>query len=161
MERIALCHCRLLGRFLRVLVGSGILHEEDGGERVVHRIAYLSHSRGARGDGACLRSMDAKADVSSRLARHGASAWLSQTGHSLLSRAFSRGDELEADVFAEALVRTAGGDPLAGESLLGNLASGSADQRVCIAWAYFATHPSLIDRVANLRAKRRIGPTRR
>ena len=87
--------------------------------------------------------------------RHGASAWLSQTGQTLLSRAFSRADEMEADVFAEALVRTAGGDPLAGESLLENLAGGTSDQSVGIAWAYLATHPSLTDRVANLQAKRR------
>ncbi len=87
--------------------------------------------------------------------RHGASAWLSQAGQTLLSRAFSRADELEADVFAEALVRTAGGDPLAGEGLLENLAGGSVGQSVGIVGAYFAAHPSARDRVANLRAKRR------
>ena len=86
--------------------------------------------------------------------RHGASAWLSQTGQTLLSRAFSRADELEADVFAEALLKAAGGDPLAGESLLENLARLTAGQSVGIAGTYLATHPSLMDRVANLRAKR-------
>ncbi len=87
--------------------------------------------------------------------RHGASVWLTQTGQTLLSRAFSKADELEADVFAQALVRTAGGDPLAGECLLENLARLIAGQSVGIAGGYFAAHPSLTDRVANLRAKRR------
>jgi beta-barrel assembly-enhancing protease len=85
---------------------------------------------------------------------HAASAWLSQTGHTLLSRAFSRADELEADVFAEALVRTAGGDPLAGESVLEKLANLATGQSIVVVGAYFATHPALSDRIANLRAKR-------
>ena len=86
--------------------------------------------------------------------RHAASAWLSQTGRQLLSRAFSRDDELEADVFAVALVGTAGGDALAGERLLEKLAQGSG-QSVSIAGDYLATHPPLMERVAKLRARRR------
>jgi predicted Zn-dependent protease len=87
--------------------------------------------------------------------KHAASAWLSKAGQQLLGRAFSRDDELEADVFAVALVGTAGGDVLAGERLLERLAQGFG-QSVGIAGDYFATHPSFIERVANLRARRRI-----
>jgi predicted Zn-dependent protease len=84
-----------------------------------------------------------------------ASAWLGRTGRTLLSRTFSRADELEADVFAQGLVRTAGGDPLAGESLLEALADLAAGQRVGIVGAYVATHPSMTDRIANLRTRGR------
>jgi len=81
--------------------------------------------------------------------RHAASAWLNQTGRQVLSRAFSRDEELEADAFAMALVETAGGDVLAGERLLQKL-----DRLAGIAGDYRATHPPLAERVANLRAKR-------
>jgi len=87
--------------------------------------------------------------------RSAASAWLGQAGRQLLDRAYSRDDELEADVFAVALVGTAGGDALAGERLLEKLAQGTAGQSVGIAGDYLATHPPLIERVANLRARRR------
>jgi predicted Zn-dependent protease len=70
--------------------------------------------------------------------RQGASAWLSQTGQSLLSRAFSRADELEADVVAEALLKAAGGDPLAGQNLLEELARLTVGQSVSIAGTFFA-----------------------
>ena len=83
-----------------------------------------------------------------------ASSWLNQAGRQVLSHAFSRDDEFDADTFAEALVRRAGGDPLAGESLLEKLAQLSAGHGVSIAGDYFATHPSLKERIANLRAKR-------
>jgi predicted Zn-dependent protease len=86
--------------------------------------------------------------------RHAASAWLSKTGRQLLSCAYSRDDELEADVFAVALVRTAGGDALAGERLLEKLAQGTSGQGVGIAGDYLATHPPLLERIANLRARR-------
>jgi len=75
----------------------------------------------------------------------------------LLSRAFSRTEELEADGFAETLVRTAGGDPLAGESLLEKLARPTAAQGGGIAGDYFAAHPALMDRVINLRVRRAQG----
>jgi len=86
---------------------------------------------------------------------HAASAWLSKAGRQMLGRAFSREDELEADVFAVALVGTAGGDALAGERLLEKLAQVTSGQNVGIAGDYLATHPPLIERVANLRARRR------
>jgi predicted Zn-dependent protease len=86
--------------------------------------------------------------------RHAASAWLSKAGRQLLGGAYSREEELEADAFAAALVGTAGGDALAGERLLEELARRASVQSVGIAGDYFATHPPLIERIANLRAKR-------
>jgi Zn-dependent protease with chaperone function len=86
--------------------------------------------------------------------RQAASAWLSKAGRQLLSRAYSRDDELEADVFAVALVGTAGGDALAGGRLLAKLAQGTSGQSFGIAGEYLVTHPSLIERIANLRARR-------
>jgi hypothetical protein len=59
------------------------------------------------------------------------------------------------DVFAVALVGTAGGDALAGERLLEKLAQGASGQSVGIAGKYLATHPPLIEPVTNLRARRR------
>ena len=88
--------------------------------------------------------------------RHAASAWLSTAGRQLLSRAFSREDELEEDGFAVALIGTAGGDALAGERLLEKLAQWTSGQSVGIAGDYFATHPSFMERVANLRVRRRV-----
>ena len=87
--------------------------------------------------------------------KHAASAWLSKAGRQLLDRAYSRDDELEADVFAVALVRTAGGDALVGERLLEKLAQGTSGQSVGIAGEYLATHPLPRERIANLRARRR------
>ncbi len=84
--------------------------------------------------------------------RNAASAWLSKAGQQLLGGAYSREDELEADVFAVALVGTAGGDPLAGEHLLEEL--GQRVQNVSFAGDYFATHPPFVERIANLRAIR-------
>src|SRR5947208_3472644 len=54
--------------------------------------------------------------------RHAASAWLSKAGRQLPGGSYSSDDELEADAFAVALVGTAGGDALAGERLLEELA---------------------------------------
>jgi predicted Zn-dependent protease len=90
--------------------------------------------------------------LSGRLA---ASAWLRNTGRQLLSRAFSRDDELEADVFALNLVETAGGDASAGERLLGKLVPGTSGPGVGLAGDYLATHPPFAERVANLHASRR------
>jgi predicted Zn-dependent protease len=87
--------------------------------------------------------------------RHAASAWLSKAGRQLLGSAYSRDDELEADAFAVALAGTAGGDALAGERLLERFAQRTSVQSVGVAGDYFASHPPLIERVANLRAKRR------
>ena len=86
--------------------------------------------------------------------RHAASAWLSKAGRQLLSAAYSKDDELEADVFAAALVGAAGGDALAGERLLEKLAQGTSGQSVGIAGDYLATHPPFVERIANLRARR-------
>ena len=84
--------------------------------------------------------------------RHAASAWLSKAGQQLLGGAYSSDDELEADAFAVALVGTAGGDALAGERFLEELAQ--RVQSIGIVGDYFASHPPLVERVANLRAKR-------
>ena len=86
--------------------------------------------------------------------RNAASAWLGKAGQQLLGSAYSRDDELEADVFAMALVGTAGGDALAGERLLEKLAQGTSGQSVGIVGGYLATHPPLMERVANLHATR-------
>jgi Zn-dependent protease with chaperone function len=86
--------------------------------------------------------------------RHAASAWIGQTGQQVLSRAFSTDDEIEADAFAVALVKAAGGDPLAGERLLGRLSQLTSGRSLSIAGFYFASHPPLTERIANLRAKR-------
>jgi beta-barrel assembly-enhancing protease len=88
--------------------------------------------------------------------RHAASAWLGKAGRQLLGCAYSLEDELEADAFAVALVGTAGGDALAGERLLEKLVHRTSVQRVGIAGDYFATHPPLTERIANLRAKRQV-----
>jgi beta-barrel assembly-enhancing protease len=83
--------------------------------------------------------------------RQAASAWLSRVGRQVLSRAYSRDQELEADAFAVALVKTAGGDARAAERLLGKLAGLTPDRSIDIAGSYFATHPPLCERVAHLR----------
>jgi Zn-dependent protease with chaperone function len=82
-----------------------------------------------------------------------ASAWLSQTGRQLLPRAFSRDNELEADAFAVALIRSAGGEASAAERLLGRLAQQTSAQKIGLPGDYFATHPPLMERVANIRAQ--------
>jgi len=82
--------------------------------------------------------------------RHATSAWLSKARQQRLGGAYSRDNELEADAFAVALVRTAGGDALAGERLLEEVAQ--RVQSVGIAGDYFATHPPLGERISNLRA---------
>jgi len=86
--------------------------------------------------------------------RQASSAWLGRAGRQALVCAYSREDELEADAFAVALIRTAGGDALAAERLLGKLARTNSGQGVGLAGDYFATHPPFAERVANLRAKR-------
>jgi len=87
--------------------------------------------------------------------RYAASVWLSKAGRQLLSRAFSRDNELEADAFAVTLVGAAGGDSSAGERLLQKLAQTTSGQGVSIAGEYLATHPPPTERIANLRAGRR------
>ena len=86
--------------------------------------------------------------------RHATSAWLSKAGRQLLSSAFSRDDELEADAFAGALIGTAGGDASAGERLLEKLYDRTSGRSVAIAGDYLGTHPPFRERIANLRARR-------
>lgn len=86
--------------------------------------------------------------------RNAASAWLNRAGQQLLDSAYSKDDEFEADAFAVALVGTAGGDTFAGERLLERLAQLTSSHSVGLPGNYFATHPPLIERVANLRARR-------
>jgi len=86
--------------------------------------------------------------------RHAASAWLNKAGQQMLGRGYSRDQELEVDLFATALVGTAGGDSLSGERLLENLAQRDSVLSVGSPGNYFATHLPLMERVANLRANR-------
>ena len=86
--------------------------------------------------------------------RSAASAWLGKVGQQTLSRAYSRENELEADSFALSLIRTCGGDELAGEHLLAKLAQGLPNQSVITLGEYFATHPPLPERIAHLQSKR-------
>jgi predicted Zn-dependent protease len=85
--------------------------------------------------------------------RHAASAWLGGAGRQVLSRAYARDEELEADAFAVSLIRTAGGDASAGGRLLERLAQQTSGESVGFAGDYLATHPPLMERVANLRAR--------
>jgi len=87
--------------------------------------------------------------------RNAASAWLGKAGQQLLGCAYSKQDEFEADAFAVALVEAAGGDAMAGERLLEELAPRTSAGTVGIAGNYFGTHPPLTERVANLRANTR------
>ena len=84
--------------------------------------------------------------------RHAAGAWLSQTGRQLLKGGYSRDEEFEADLFAVALVKSAGGEAMAGEQLLEELAQSASTQGLAIIGDYFATHPPFVQRIANLRA---------
>lgn len=86
--------------------------------------------------------------------RHAASAWLSQAGRQAMSRAFSRDNELAADAYAVALVKTAGGDPVAAECLLGKLAQLTSGRSTGVVGSYFATHPPFTERLVNLKAGR-------
>jgi predicted Zn-dependent protease len=85
--------------------------------------------------------------------RLAAGAWLNQVGRQALASAYSQEDELEADGFAMALVRSAGGDASAGERLLEKFACANSGQAVGLAGNYFATHPPLPTRLACLRAR--------
>lgn len=86
---------------------------------------------------------------SSKLA---ASAWLGRAGRQVLTRAYSRDNELEADAFAVTLIRTAGGEPEGGERLLEKLAQWSRGQSLSVAGDYLASHPPPTERLASLRA---------
>ncbi len=84
--------------------------------------------------------------------RSAASAWLRNAGRQALGSAFARENEFEADRFAVALIRSAGGDPLAAERLLDKLAASTAGGNVSCQGSYFAGHPPFAERLARLRA---------
>ncbi len=86
--------------------------------------------------------------------RHAASAWLGRVGGDLLKRAYSRESEFEADAWAQALIRTASGDILAGERLLEKLAQPVVRGQAALTGDYFATHPPLAERIAHLQSRR-------
>ncbi len=85
--------------------------------------------------------------------RHAAGVWLQQAGRQLLSRAFSRDDELEADAFAITLLRKAGADVQAPEHLFEKLARLSRVPQPGLPAYYLATHPPFEERLAYLREK--------
>ncbi len=85
--------------------------------------------------------------------RSAASAWLGRVGQQLLSRAYSRENELEADSFALTLIRRCGGDALAGARLLQKLATFSTNQDPALLGEYYASHPPIVERVAHLRSR--------
>jgi predicted Zn-dependent protease len=87
-------------------------------------------------------------------AQHAANAWLGKVGQQALSRAYSRESELEADAFALALIRSCGGDLLAGEHFLNKLAGRQPSQSLATGTEYLATHPALGERIAQLRSAR-------
>lgn len=86
--------------------------------------------------------------------RRAAGAWLARAGRQALGSAYSKQEELEADAFAVALIRTAGGDTSAAERWLAKLDQPSGGQSAALAGDYFATHPPVQERVAHLRAGR-------
>jgi beta-barrel assembly-enhancing protease len=86
--------------------------------------------------------------------KNAASAWLKKVGQHTLSRAYSRESELTADSFALSLIRTCGGDVLAGDQLLEKLAQRQPSQSVATWAEYLATHPPLAERIAHLRSER-------
>jgi predicted Zn-dependent protease len=77
--------------------------------------------------------------------RGAASAWLNQAGRHELNRAYSREEEFEADAFAVALLKTAGGESGAAERFLPKL-------RAEVSGHYLASHPGIGQRIANLRS---------
>jgi len=81
-----------------------------------------------------------------------ASAWLGKAGRQVLARAYSKENELEADAFAIGLIKSAGGEPQAGERFLEKLEQWSSGQNVSVLGDYLASHPSPAARLASLRA---------
>jgi predicted Zn-dependent protease len=81
--------------------------------------------------------------------RHAASAWLNKA-QELLSGAYSKDEEFEADTFATALAETAGGDASAGQHLFEELAE-LFSRGAGLRQGYFSTHPPLSERISNLR----------
>jgi beta-barrel assembly-enhancing protease len=92
--------------------------------------------------------------------RQAASAWLGRVGQQALNLAYSGENELEADSFAVSLIRSCSGDTLAGERLLEKLNQPMPNQSVARWGEYFATHPSLPERLSHLRSNRSGGKCR-
>lgn len=80
--------------------------------------------------------------------KHAASAWLNKA-QELLTGAYSKDDEFEADTFALALVETAGGDASAGQHFLEELAD-LFSRNASLRQGYFSTHPPLLERISNI-----------
>jgi predicted Zn-dependent protease len=76
-----------------------------------------------------------------------AGAWLLQQASELIHKAYSRDQELEADALGARLARAAGYDARAALRLLGRLPSAGPQSALD---PYFATHPPVADRLANL-----------
>jgi predicted Zn-dependent protease len=89
--------------------------------------------------------------TSGRLA---ATDWLQKTGKQVLGRAFSRENELAADLFAVDLLKRAGGDPSTAQVLLENLWRALAvvpgQGRGSASNDYFAGHPPFPERIDHL-----------
>jgi predicted Zn-dependent protease len=76
-----------------------------------------------------------------------AGSWLLQQASELIHKAYSRDQELEADTLGARLARAAGYDARAALRLLGRLPTAGPESGLD---AYFATHPPVADRLANL-----------
>jgi len=94
--------------------------------------------------------------TSNRLAT---SSWLGKASEQLLGSAYSRAEELEADIFAAELIKTAGGDPSEAENLLHKLSGLLTRPGSRLAGPYARIHPSPWERLENLRS-RQLGPAR-
>lgn len=79
--------------------------------------------------------------------RNAAGAWLRQMGVKVLTSAYSRDNEQEADEFAVLLARAAGFEPRAGARLLGRLAKQGAARPLA---TYFGSHPPLEERISDI-----------
>ena len=90
--------------------------------------------------------------------RHAAAAWLRRSGVALLSKAYSRDHELEADEFAVCLMRAAGLAPDHGAQLLARLTDARGRAGSSGIAEYFASHPPLAERIAQIRANTRTLP---
>lgn len=89
--------------------------------------------------------------------RFPAGVWVKSTGAQLLQSAYSRDTELLTDRLGARLARAAGFDPQAAGRMLERLHE-SAGERAEGVGTYFSTHPSFVERIAELR--RYLGPDR-
>jgi beta-barrel assembly-enhancing protease len=77
-----------------------------------------------------------------------AGAWLMQQAGELIHKSYSRDQELEADLLGVRLANAAGFDARAAVRLLGRLQAGGGPASELT--AYFATHPPVVDRIAQI-----------